>query len=51
MTLLTRLRCLFCRHTVTLPTREGDRIFLSCQHCGHESAGWTLDAPAPVRRF
>jgi hypothetical protein len=42
---------LFCTHRMVLTTHEGSRLFLRCVQCGRESAGWTLDAAPPVRRF
>lgn len=51
MALFDRFVGLFCRHGHTLPTRQGNHLFLRCLRCGHESAGWRLDAEPPVRRF
>lgn len=30
---------------------EGNRMFLKCTTCGHETPGWAIDDPRPRLRF
>lgn len=53
VSIFTVLSQTFCWHDQSdlLTVWEQDRMFLRCQKCGHETAGWSLDAQPPVRRF
>jgi hypothetical protein len=34
-----------------LLSSQGGRMCLRCWNCGHETPGWTFDAPRPVKRY
>jgi hypothetical protein len=50
MATLTRLICAIRGHE-HYRHFEKNRVYLQCIGCGHESAGWTVDARRPVLRF
>jgi hypothetical protein len=48
--MLDRVREVFCGlhgHDALLQF-EGDRMFLKCVSCGHETPGWELNEPRPI---
>ena len=43
------LRCLFLGHD-DMMVRAPARLYLRCDHCGRESAGWTLTGSRRLRK-
>ena len=43
------LRCLFLGHD-DMMVRAPERLYLRCDHCGRESAGWTLTGSHRLRK-
>jgi hypothetical protein len=44
---LRRWACRLDWHDDEVLALAPGRLFLRCVNCGHESPGWTLDAPPP----